>query len=185
MRKVIASEMVTVDGFFAGPNAEIDWHNVDEEFNDYAIELINSIDAILFGRVTYEGMASYWPTPEAITTDPIIANKMNTTAKVVFSKTLDKAGWENTTLVTGDAAEEVAKLKHLPGKDMVIYGSGKLVSSLTRAGLIDEFRLVVSPVVLGSGMSLFKGVTESVKLRLTGSKVFQSGNVLLCYEPGR
>ncbi|MGZ3667648.1 MAG: dihydrofolate reductase family protein [Ktedonobacterales bacterium] len=185
MRKLIVSEMVTVDGFFAGPNGEIDWHTVDEEFNNYAIELINSIDTMLFGRVTYEGMASYWPTPEAITNDPVIANEMNTALKVVFSTTLDKVNWKNATLIKGDAAEEVAKLKQQPGKDMVIFGSGRLVSSLTQAGLIDEFRLIVNPVVLGSGVPLFKGMTESVRLRLTGSKTFQTGNVLLCYEPER
>lgn len=177
--------MVSVDGFFAGPNGEIDWHTVDEEFNDYAIELINSIDTMLFGRVTYEGMASYWPTPEVIADDPIVANRMNTTTKVVFSKTLDKAGWENTTLVKGDAGEEVARLKHLPGKEMVIYGSGRLVSSLTQAGLVDEFQLIVSPIVLGSGVSLFKDLNEQVGLRLTGCKTFRSGNVLLRYEPAR
>lgn len=184
VRTVIASEFVTVDGFFSGPNGEIDWHNVDEEFNQYAIELINSIDTMLFGRMTYEGMASYWPTPAATMDDPIVAGKMNSTAKVVFSTTLETAEWENTTLVKGDAGDEIAKLKQLPGKDMVIYGSGRLVSSLTRRGLIDEFRIFVNPVVLGSGVPLFRDMNDRVALRLTGTKTFKSGNVLLCYQPG-
>ncbi len=184
MRKVIASEFVTVDGLFSGPNGELDWHNVDEEFNEWALELIDSIDTMLFGRVTYEGMASYWPTPLATTDDPMVAGKMNSTHKLVFSKTLEQADWENTTLVAGDAAEEIAKLKQQPGKDMVIYGSGKLVSSLAARGLIDEFRIFVNPIVLGSGVPLFQGMSESVNLRLTGTRVFKSGNVLLCYEPG-
>lgn len=184
MRKVIASEFVTLDGFFSGPNGEIDWHNVDEEFNAWAIELIDSIDMMLFGRVTYEGMASYWPTAMATTDDPIVAGKMNATQKVVFSKTLEKADWENTTLVAGDAAEEIAKLKQQPGKDMVIYGSGKLVSSLALRGLIDEFRIFVNPVVLGSGAPLFQGMSDRVNLRLTGTRMFTSGNVLLSYESG-
>lgn len=183
MRKVIASEFVTLDGYFSGPNGELDWHNVDEEFNEWAIELIESIDTMLFGRVTYEGMASYWPTPLATTDDPIVAGKMNSTHKIVFSKTLKQADWENTTLVAGDAADEIAKLKQQPGKDMVIYGSGTLVSSLAARGLVDEFRVFVNPVVLGSGVPLFQGMSERVNLRLTGTRVFTSGNVLLCYEP--
>ncbi len=183
MRKVIASEFVTLDGYFSGPNGELDWHNVDEEFNEWAIELIESIDTMLFGRVTYEGMASYWPTPMATMDDPIVAGKMNSTHKLVFSNTLETADWENTTLVTGDAAEEIAKLKQQSGMDMVIYGSGKLVSSLTARGLVDELRIFVNPVVLGSGVPLFQGMSERVNLRLTGTRVFKSGNVLLCYEP--
>lgn len=183
MRKVIASEFVTLDGFFSGPNGELDWHNVDEEFNEWAIELINAIDTMLFGRATYEGMASYWPTEMATTNDPIVAGKMNATHKVVFSKTLEKADWENTTLVAGDAAEEIAKMKQQPGKDLVIYGSGKLVSSLASRGLIDEFRIFVNPVVLGSGVPLFQGMSDRVNLRLTGTRTFASGNVLLTYEP--
>ena len=106
MRKVIVFLMVTLDGFFSGPNGEIDWHVVDEEFNDFANEQLASVDTLLFGRVTYQGMASYWPTPIALANDPIIAHKMNTFPKIVFSRTLEQPTWENTRLVKDHLAEE-------------------------------------------------------------------------------
>jgi Dihydrofolate reductase len=175
--------MVTLDGFFEGPNKEIDWHNVDEEFNEYAIDLLNSVDILLFGRVTYELMASYWPTPSATTNDPIVAEKMNSLPKIVFSTTLHKADWNNTRLVKERIAEEILKLKLQPGKDMVIFGSGSIVSTFTQLGLIDEYRIIVNPVVLGNGNPLFKGIHDKLNLKLLRTKTFSSGNVLLCYQP--
>jgi dihydrofolate reductase len=185
VRKVIVSEMVSLDGFFSGPNGELDWHVVDEEFNEFAIEQLNAMDVLLFGRVTYQVMASYWPTPAAIHDDPIIANKMNTLPKLVFSQTLDKAEWgkwDNARLVKGDVGEEVSKLKRQPGKDMVIFGSGSIVSTLTHLGLIDEYRILIVPVVLGNGIPLFKGVSTSVNLKLVRTKTLKTGVVLLYYE---
>ena len=129
MRKVLVSEMVTLDGYFAGPNGEIDWHHVDAEFNEFAIDQLNHVDTLLFGRVTYQMMASYWPTPLAIRHDPIVADKMNSLSKVVFSKTLEKVDWSNTRLVRGEVAAEIARLKKEPGLDLVIFGSGSLVST--------------------------------------------------------
>lgn len=175
--------MVTLDGFFEGPNKEIDWHNVDEEFNEYAIDLLNSVDILLFGRVTYELMASYWPTPSATTNDPIVAEKMNSLPKIVFSTTLHKADWNNTRLVKERIAEEILKLKLQSGKDMVIFGSGSIVSTFTQLGLIDEYRIIVNPVVLGNGNPLFKGIHDKLNLKLLRTKTFSSGNVLLCYQP--
>src|SRR5947209_13503348 len=110
MRNLFLFMMVTLDGFFEGPNQEIDWHNVDEEFNEFAIQQLNDLDTLLFGRVTYQLMASYWPTPIAIENDPIVADKMNTVPKIVFSKTLDKAEWINSRLVKENSAEEISKL---------------------------------------------------------------------------
>src|SRR6266496_5967963 len=118
MRKVFLFNMVSLDGFFEGPNRDISWHNVDEEFNEFAINQLNEVDTLLFGRVTYEGMASYWPTEFAISNDPIVAGLMNSLPKIVFSTTLDKAEWNNTRLVNDNAAEEVSKLKGRPGKDI-------------------------------------------------------------------
>src|SRR6185295_1195127 len=115
MRKVIFQMMISLDGFFEGPNREIDWHNVDEEFNEYAIDLLDNVDVLLFGRVTYELMANYWPTLSATTDDPIVASKMNSLPKIVFSRTLEKADWNNTRLVKENIAEEVSKLKQQPG----------------------------------------------------------------------
>lgn len=185
MRKVIVSEMVSLDGFFSGPNGELDWHVVDEEFNEFALEQLNAMDALLFGRVTYQVMASYWPTPAGLQDDPIIANKMNTLPKLVFSKTLDKVEWgkwDNARLVKGDIGEEVSKLKRQPGKDMVIFGSGSIVSTLTTLGLIDEYRILIVPAVLGKGIPLFKGISTPVNLKLVRTKTLKTGVVLLYYE---
>ena len=183
MRKVFLFMMVTLDGFFEGPDHEIDWHNVDEEFNDFAIDQLNEVDALLFGRVTYEGMASYWPTQLAIEDDPIIAGKMNAVPKIVFSRTLDKAEWNNSRLVKEHIAEEVSKLKQQQGRDLAIFGSSDLAVSLLQMGLIDELRIMVNPVVLGNGKRLFAGIDEKLNLKLLKSRTFRSGNILLYYQP--
>jgi len=183
MRKVILFNMVTLDGFFEGPNGEIDWHNVDEEFNEFAVHQVNTADGLIFGRVTYELMASYWPTPAAQADDPIVAEKMNTMPKIVFSRTLNTVEWNNTRLVKGDAAEEISKIKQQPGRDLLIFGSADLASNLTNLGLIDEYRIMVNPVVLGKGNPLFKDIKEKLNLRLLRTKTFSNGNVLLYYEP--
>ena len=185
MRKIFFQRMISVDGFFEGPNRELDWHVVDKDFVNYAIDLLNSVDTLLFGRVTYQMMAEYWPTPSAIEDDPIVAERMNFLPKIVFSPTLEKAEWQNSMLVKGNIAEEVTKLKHQPGKDMAIFGSSDLAVALTKLGLIDEYRIIVNPVVLGDGKTLFKGLNERLKLKLIETKTFSSGTVLLCYQPDR
>jgi dihydrofolate reductase len=183
MRKVFVFNLVTLDGYFEGLNREIDWHNVDAEFNEHAVDMLNSVDMVIFGRVTYELMANYWPTPDAIKNDPIVAGKMNSLSKIVFSRTLKKAEWNNTRLVKDNIEEEIKNMKKQQGKDMVILGSGSIVSKLAPLGLIDEYRIMVNPVVLGSGMSLFKGIKDRLNLKLIKTKTFKSGNVLLYYEP--
>jgi dihydrofolate reductase len=183
MRKVFLFMMITLDGYFEGPEHEIDWHNVDEEFNEFAIDQLNEVDALLFGRVTYEGMASYWPTPFATENDPIIAEKMNTIPKIVFSTTLEKVDWSNSRLVKENIAGEVAQLKQQPGRDLAIFGSANLAVSLLQMGLIDELRIMVNPVVLGNGKPLFTGLHDQVKLNLIKTRSFRSGNVLLYYQP--
>ena len=185
MRKVFLFMMVTLDGFFEGPGHDIDWHNVDEEFNEFAINQLNDVDMLLFGRVTYEGMASFWPTPFAKENDPIIAEMMNTTPKIVFSKTLEKAEWQNTRLVKENVAEEIAKLKQQPGKDLAIFGSSDLAVSLIQMGLLDELRIMVNPVVLGNGKPLLKGIHDKLNLKLLKTMPFRSGNVLLYYQPSK
>jgi dihydrofolate reductase len=185
MRKVFLFMMVTLDGFFEGPGHEIDWHNVDEEFNEFAIDQLNEVDALLFGRVTYQGMASYWPTPLAKENDPIIADKMNTVPKIVFSKTLDKVEWSNSRLVTENIAGEISQLKQEQGRDLALFGSANLAVSLLQMGLIDELRIMVNPVVLGNGKPLFTGIHDKVKLKLIKIRTFRSGNVLLYYQPDK
>jgi len=154
MRKVIVSMMVSLDGYFAGPNGEIDWHIVDEEFNEYAIDLLEKVDTILFGRVTYRLFENYWPAaainPSTSKSDLEIAHKINDANKIVFSKTLEKVEWKNTRLHKEIIPVEIENLKQQPGKDMVIYGSGSIVSAFTQFHLIDEYKIIVNPVVLAT-----------------------------------
>ena len=185
MRKLFSFNMVTLDGFFEGSNHEIDWHNVDGEFNEFAIEQTGAVDMLLFGRVTYQLMASYWPTPDAIKNDPIVAGLMNRLPKIVFSRTLDKAEWNNTRLVKDHIAEEISKLKQQPGKDLALFGSANLMSTLMQLDLIDEHRIMVNPVILGSGNPLFKRAKDKLNLKLIRTRIFGNGNVLLCYQPDR
>ncbi|WP_243293066.1 dihydrofolate reductase family protein [Bacillus sp. FJAT-47783] len=177
MRKLIAQEVISLDGFFAGPNGEVDWHQVDHEYEEYAKEFLESLDMLLFGRVTYQLMASFWPTA---TGD--IATQMNRHAKVVFSKTLKEASWENTRLVNENALGEIRKLKEQPGKDLAVLGSAELASCLLNAGLINEYHITVVPVVLGSGKPLFKDVHDRVKMKLKSVNTLGSGHVQLFYE---
>ena len=181
MRKLIVSNLITLDGFFAGPNGEIDWHNVDEEFNEYATRMLNNAGTLLFGRVTYDLMANYWPTEDGVADDPIIAEMMNNLPKVVFSRTMEKAEWNNTSLIKENIAQEIAEMKKQAGQDLVILGSGTIVQQLTKIGLIDEFRLIVNPIILGAGKTLFKDVDKKINLKLLETRTFKSGNVLLCY----
>lgn len=183
MGKVILFNLTTLDGFFEGPKREIDWHHVDEEFNEFAIEQLNTVDTLLFGRVTYEMMASYWPTPQAITNDPIIAHKMNSLPKMVFSKTLSHVEWRNTKLIKDHFIEEVYKLKKQTGKDNFIFGSSDLAVSFIPHGLIDEYRIMINPIFLGAGKPLLMGIQNRIELKLIKSRSFKSGNVLIYYEP--
>ena len=183
MRKVISFNMTSANGFFEGPDQDISWHNVDKEFNEFATNQLRAVDTILFGRVTYQLMANYWPTQAAIEDDPIIAKKMNALSKIVFSKTLAQAEWNNTRLLRGNIAKEISYLKSLPGKSLIIFGSSDLTVTMAQMGLVDEFRLMVAPVMLGSGKPLLNGLEGRLKLKLLRAKTFRSGNVLLYYQP--
>lgn len=170
--------LVTVDGFIAGPNGELDWHAVDDDFSDYVSRMLRSIDGIILGRNTYEGLAQYWPTA----TEPE-APMMNGLPKYVVSNTLTTATWHNTTIVSGDATEEVARLKDRPGRDLGLFASARLSVPLMAAGLIDEYRVLVCPVLLGAGVPLHPGLTRRVPLQLTHSERFASGTIYNAYEP--
>jgi dihydrofolate reductase len=187
MRKVVMMNLVSLDGFFAGPRGEIDWHNVDEEFNQAAVDMIQRFDTILFGRVTYKLFEDYWPNaasdPKISREDRIIANRINEMTKVVFSKSLKKVTWDNSQLFRGNVEGEVKRLKQEDGRDIVIYGSGSIVRQLTDAGLIDEYQFMVNPVVLSNGKSLFKDLKGKIDLKLVSTRPFKGGNVLLTYEP--
>jgi dihydrofolate reductase len=185
MRRLTVFNLVSLDGYFAGPSGDISWHNVDEEFQELAKAASNSGNTLLFGRVTFELMAGYWPSPEAIRDDPVVAAGMNSSEKVVFSRTLDRAGWNNTRLVREDPVAEIRRLKQGAGKDLTVLGSGSLVAQFAQAGVIDEYEILLNPVVLGSGKTMFEGVKDRFSLKLTGTRVFGNGNILLKYEPVR
>jgi len=170
--------MASLDGFIEGPNKELDWHAWDDEMEKYADDLLSTVDAILLGRVAYQLLASYWPS----STDTI-ASKMNNLPKIVFSKTLEKVEWKNSRLVKENIAEEMSKMKQQPGKDLVLFGGAGIASTFIKLGLIDEYRIIVNPVVLGRGNPLFKGLKDKLNLKLLKTKTYSSGNVILYYQP--
>jgi dihydrofolate reductase len=192
MRKVIASTFVTLDGFIVGPNEEMDWvlDNYDGEMGNDIGDQLKSTDAILLGRVTYQIMANYWPIATT-SDDPVIdnmngaaaattrriADDMNNIPKIVFSRTLEKVEWKNSRLIRDIVAEEISQLKQQPGKDMVILGSASIVQTFASLGLIDEYRLLVHPVVLGSGKPLFKNDIREDRhnLKLVETKTYRKG----------
>jgi dihydrofolate reductase len=185
MSKLFAFEMITLDGYFEGPDHDIDWHNVDAEFNEFAVNQTGQAGTLVFGRITYELMASYWPADAAKTDDPEVANQMNATPKIVFSHTLQSADWQNTTLLKDNAAEELKKLKQASGKDIAIFGSSNLCANLVNEDpdLIDEYRLMVNPVIIGAGTPFLHGINQQLKLNLASTRQFKNGNLLLTYRP--
>jgi dihydrofolate reductase len=157
--------------------------NADEEWNKFTSENASGGGVLLFGRKTYDLMASFWPTKQAYDMMPEVAEGMNNLPKVVFSRTIDKAEWNNTKLVKDNIAEEVSRMKSESGDDMIIMGSGTIVSQLTQERLIDEYQITVHPLVLGSGRTLFEGIKQQLPLKRVNSRTFGNGNVLLTYVP--
>ena len=184
MSKLMVFNSVSVDGYFTDAKGDMSWaHQNDPEWRDFTNQNVSGAGGILlFGRVTYEMMASHWPTPQAKQQFPEVAERMNRAQKVVFSKSLDTASWNNTRLFKGDLVNEVRKLKG-SSEGIVILGSGTIVSQLAQANLIDEYELVVNPIVLGEGRTLFEGMKNKLRLKRTQSRTFKNGNVLLTYEP--
>lgn len=188
MRKVIVSMNVTLDGYMSGVNCELDWHfkTWTKEMADLLYEQLSRADTILLGRITYNAMASYWPTRAKDLSFPrediAFADLMNNYTKLVFSKTSAISPWNNSKLLKGEPAAEILKLKQKPGRDMIIYGSGKIVNSLAKSHLIDEYQLWVHPVLLGKGKPLFKDLEQQSRMKLSKIKTFSSGVVLLYYN---
>jgi dihydrofolate reductase len=183
MRKVLFFMLTSLDGYFEGPSHELDWHHVDDEIEQFILEQLKGVDTLLFGRVTYEMMAAYWSSPNATHEDPVVAGFMNSLPKIVFSNNLDVADWNNTRLVKDDFAGEVTRLKGLSGRDMIIFGSSDLALTFLQANLLDELRIMVNPVVLGSGKALFQGMQGRLELKLLKARAFKNGSVLLFYQP--
>lgn len=182
MRKIIAIEWLSLDGFIAGTNGEIDWFVWNEEIEEYSKEVMSSSDTMLFGRLTYELMAAYWPTPASDSENKIITDFMNNSPKVVFSKTISKVEWNNTSLFSEIDSRNIIEMKQNSGKDILIYGSGSIVSQLSKMKLMDEYRIFLNPVVLGNRKPLFQNVVERCTLNLVNTKSFKGGNVLLQYS---
>jgi len=184
MRKIVVFNRISIDGFFTGPNGEIDWFIHDPKVDQASHQMMHP-DTILFGRKTYQMFESYWPQvasdPNAPQEARMVAEELNEMTKIVFSKSLKGVTWENTQLVSDDLVGEVRKLKSGDGPDITIFGSGTIVNQLANEGLIDEYLLTVTPVILGKGKTLF-GDGQKSQLRLLQAKGFASGNVLLQYR---
>lgn len=182
MRKLGVFNFITLNGFYAGIGGDISWHPHTQEGNDFAIESQKSGSTLLFGRVTYQLMASYWPTPMAAQNNPAVAENMNKAQKIVFSRTLHKADWQNTILIKDSIVDAIRKLKQEPGSDLTILGSGSIVNLFAEHGLIDSYSYMVDPVALGAGSQILTGLTKPLNLKLTGTRIFKNGSVLLNYE---
>jgi dihydrofolate reductase len=188
MRNVILLMHVSLDGFVAGPNGEMDWIRFDDALVDDVAELTASADTALFGRVTYEMMAGYWPTaadqPGATKHDIDHARWVNAAPKLVFSRTLETVEWANSRIVGDNIPAEIAKLKAQPGKNLLMIGSARTAHSFMQQGLIDEYRLNVNPVVLGGGLPLFPNLKQPIQLKLISAKSYAFGVVGCHYAQG-
>ena len=188
MRKLISFTHMSLDGFFASENGDIRWAHKphdDTEWGAFVKENASAGGTLLFGRCTYDMMAGYWPTPMASQNDAFLARRMNEGRKIVFSRTMDKAAWQNTQVLKGNLVDEVRKLKQEADEDMAIMGSGSIVSQLADAGLIDEIQVVIDAVVLGKGKPLFGGLGHQLDLKLIKSRTFKNGCVVLTYAPAK
>jgi len=173
---------ISVNGFYKGQGGDIDWNIHDSEGAEFSVEMLKKGNTLVFGRVTYDMMAGFWSSPQAAKELPEIAEGMRRSEKIVFSRSLNNADWNNTTLIKSNIVEEVKKLK-AAGKNMTILGSGSIITQLADAGLIDSYLLRIDPVALGSGTPLFGGISRNLNLKLTWSRTFNNGVVLLNYEP--
>lgn len=183
MKKIIAVEWLSLDGYFSGLKGETEWFFMDEGTGNYLYNLFKTIDTIVLGQVTYEMFAGYWPKPDPVDGNPKeLTDFMNNSRKIVFSKSLKKADWENSIIMKDIIPEEIIKLKQGIGKDIVIFGSGSIVSQLTKFGLVDEYQFLINPVFLGNGKTIFKNEEAKSNLKLLEAKKFDNGNMMLHYE---
>lgn len=187
MRRLIVFQHISLDGYFTDSNGDMSWakQDSDEEFNAFSSQNAKAGGVLIFGRVTYDLMAGFWPTKQACESLPIIAERMNNLPKIVFSRTLDKVSWNNTTLIKGDLVTEIRQLKSQPGEGMAVLGSGSIVAQLAPRDLIDEYQVVLNPIALGAGRTMFDGIRQRLGLKLTNSRTFRNGKVFLSYVPAR
>jgi len=184
--RIIVFNLLSLDGFFEGKNHDISWHRVDDEFNKFAVQHTKQFGSIIFGSRTYKLFEDFWPTavnnPEMSNDDQEIAKIIDDAKKFVFSKKLKKFTWKNSILLNDINKKEIEDLKKKNKKDMVIFGSGTIVSQFSDLGLIDEYRFIINPVVLGEGTPMFNDVAKGFNLKLKSNKVFKNGNILVSYS---
>lgn len=184
MRKIIVLSYLSLDGFTASVDGSADWIVWDKSVNEYYKETQRTPDAVIFGRTSYESLKGYWATTKASGEDPEMIEFINQTKKIVFSKTLEKADWHNSTVMREIVPREIEEMKRQPGENFLIMGSGSVVSQLANSDLIDEYRFILIPVVLGEGKSYFQNLKDNLNLKLLEIRTFKCGNVLHRYEPG-
>jgi dihydrofolate reductase len=188
MRKLILSANITLDGYMAGENGELDWHfsHWNGELMDCALEQLRGIDTILVGRVAYESMSAHWPSAEKnkmnSASEAEFANTMNRLQKVVFSKTLSRTSWNNSMLMSEINPVEIQRLKKQQGKDMIIWGGVTIASAFLEKKLFDEYRISIAPIVIGKGISISKEITKGLRLKLLHTRVFSNGVVTMTYR---
>jgi dihydrofolate reductase len=183
VNKLSAFNFITLNGFLHDQGGDISWHRHGAEENQYAAESLQAGNTLLFGRKTYDMMASYWPTPMARQNDPNVAEGMNNADKIVISTTLKKAEWKNTKIISANVVEELKRLKELPGNNITLLGSGSILTLLSENGLIDEYQIMIDPVAIGKGTPIFHEIKQPLNLKLSDVKAFKSGVVLLSYMP--
>jgi len=183
MAKLIVFNSVSIDGYFTDRNGDMSWaYNRDPDWDEFTAANASGGGTLVFGRITYQMMANYWPSEAALKAQPSVARAMNAHSKLVFSQTLKDASWSNTRLVKTDPAQEIRKLKSEDGPGMAVLGSGTIVAQLAQARLIDELQLVVVPIAIGAGRTLFDGITERLRFKLIPSRAFKNGNVVNTYS---
>jgi dihydrofolate reductase len=182
MRKVVTDHLLSLDGYFGGPNGEIDWFGFDEESMEWSRKIMGAAGSIVMGRRTFELMAKFWPKQSALDQEPFIAEHMTKLPKIVFSRTVDSSTWKNTKFVTRPVAETIREEKEGTGGSILILGSSIILAPLWREHLVDEVNVRIQPIVVGKGRPLFAESEVRQPLSLKESRVFQSGVTALRYE---
>lgn len=186
MRRLTVFNHISLDGFFTDANGDMSWAHAgseDPEFAAFTAENAKGGGVLVFGRITYDLMAGFWPTPAAAEAMPVVAERMNSLEKIVFSRKLEGVTWSNTRLLKADPAAEMRRIKQEPGLDLVVMGSGTIVAQLAQAGLVDRYQFVVNPIVLGKGRTMFEGLDRRLNLVLSEARTFANGKVFLSHRP--
>lgn len=182
MVKLTAFTFISLNGFYKGPNEDISWHQHGDEEAEYSVESLKSKDILLFGRVTYEMMKSFWTSKMAFETFPAVAEGMNNSDKVVFSKTLKSTDWKNTKIINENLIDNISELKQTSKRNITLLGSGAILNQLSNANLVDEYQIMIDPLFISKGEPILDNLNKNIKLELTQSKIFKSGTILLYYK---